>query len=343
MECAMDSAMADECRRSFYIELYQFPDRRQSLLLDQTTGRICLKKVLHIYCLPVFRYLQENPHRNIPRIYWMEEKDQQLTVVEEWIQGETLEQKMADDSLSEEQKKDVILQLCDALSWLHHASPSIIHRDLKPSNIMLTDDGTVKLIDYDASRVYRKDMTRDTHLLGTDGSAAPEQYGFRQTDGRTDIYALGILIRQLFPDDRRMQKIADRAARMDPDERYPDAEALKRAIDGESRGIPGFRSRNPWKMLTALIGYGLIFYFSLTLQISNVRNTAELWVYRFSVLASALCLVLLFTDRQAASALMPPIRSRKAAVRLAGYIAAAAITIVGWIFLAVIIGEIIAG
>lgn len=339
----MNSEIAEQCRHSFYTELYQFPDSGQSLLLDMTTGRICLKKVLSVYCLQVFQYLQQNPHRNIPRIYWLEENDQKLTVVEEWIQGETLEQKMLHASLSDSQKTDVILQLCDALSWLHHASPAIIHRDLKPSNIMLTDDGTVKLIDYDASRVYRKDLTRDTRLLGTDGSAAPEQYGFRQSDGRTDIYALGILIRQLFPDNSRMLKIADRATQMDPDERYPDIEAMRRAVCGRSHGIPGFRSHTPWKMLTAVIGYILIFYFSLTLRVYDVRTTAELWVYRVSTLATLLSLVLIFTDRRTAAALMPPTLSHKTFVRVLGYIAASAILIVGWLFLAVIICEIMAG
>lgn len=243
--------------------------------------------------------------------------------------------------MSEEQKMNIVLQLCDALSWLHHASPAIIHRDLKPSNIMLTDDGTVKLIDYDASRIHRENMTRDTHLLGTDGSAAPEQYGFRQSDGRTDIYGLGVLIRQLFPHDRHMQKIAGHATKMDPDERYPDVETMRRAICGESHGIPGFRSRTPWKMLTALIGYGLILYFSLTLQVNNAGTLAELWVYRFTMLAAMLCLVLLFTNRKAAAALIPPVRSRKTACRVLGYVAAAVILIVGWIFLAVIICEMI--
>lgn len=338
----MNSEIREQCRRSFYTELYQFPDNGQSLLLDQTTGRICMKKILTVYNLQVYQYLQKNPHRNIPRIYWLEEKDHKLTVVEEWIQGETLEQKMEREPLPEKEKKDIILQLCDALSWLHAARPSIIHRDLKPSNIMLTDDGVVKLIDYDASRIYQKNMTRDTQLLGTEGSAAPEQYGFGQSDKRTDIYALGVLIRQLFPDNRQMQRIADRATKMDPDERYPDAEAVKRDICGEFRGIPGFRSHTPWKMLTAVIGYLCIIYFSLTLQIDNVRNPAELWVYRIAFLASMLCLVLLFTDQKAASTMMPLIRSQKTAVRILGYIAAAAILIVGWIVLSVIICEIIA-
>lgn len=86
----------------------------------------------------------------------------------------------------------VIRSLCDILHKLHGNLPPIIHRDIKPSNIIFSSDGVVKLIDFNAARELRAEQNEDTRLMGTRRFAAPEQYGFGQSDPRTDIYALGI-------------------------------------------------------------------------------------------------------------------------------------------------------
>lgn len=94
--------------------------------------------------------------------------------------------------LSEENAAFVIRSLCDILHKLHGNLPPIIHRDIKPSNIIFSSDGVVKLIDFNAARELRAEQNEDTRLMGTRRFAAPEQYGFGQSDPRTDIYALGI-------------------------------------------------------------------------------------------------------------------------------------------------------
>jgi serine/threonine protein kinase len=95
---------------------------------------------------------------------------------------------------------------------------------------MVTDDGGVIIIDYDAARSPAPGETRDTVLMGTPGSAAPEQYGFGPSDCRTDIYALGVLLRDMFPDDSKIQKIAAQATRIDPTDRYYDVDELRRQL-----------------------------------------------------------------------------------------------------------------
>ena len=83
-------------------------------------------------------------------------------------------------------------QLCDVLGYLHSRKPPIIYRDMKPSNVMLKPDGNVMLIDFGTAREFKYSSVADTTCLGTQGYAAPEQFGGHgQTDARTDIYCLG--------------------------------------------------------------------------------------------------------------------------------------------------------
>lgn len=214
-----------------------------------------------------------------------------ITVIEDYIQGRTLEEILKDGPLSRKEAADIIASLCDILNILHQADPPIIHRDIKPSNVMISDDGVVKLIDLGAARLFSSEARSDTVRLGTEGYAAPEQFGFSQTDSRTDIYSLGILYRVLLTGSidssasvpPAEKKIIERCTRIDPADRYPNVQKLKKDIpsfppeDKTSRaGIilsklaafapPGFRTRTPWKMITAAFGYFLIAFFVITFQ-----------------------------------------------------------------------------
>ena len=124
---------------------------------------------------------------HIPAIHSFWEEDGKLVVLEEYIQGKTLDALLSKGMLDEQEKIRIVLNVCDALSFLHSAKIPIIHRDIKPSNIMLTNDGIVKLIDYDAAKVFHRGKNEDTTLIGTVGRAAPEQFGFAQSDARTDV------------------------------------------------------------------------------------------------------------------------------------------------------------
>ena len=85
-------------------------------------------------------------------------------------------------------------QICRLLETLHTQQPPIIHRDIKPENILLLPDGRVGLIDFGIARQYKSGQDTDTRRMGTRSTAAPEQYGFAQTDHRTDLYALGMTL-----------------------------------------------------------------------------------------------------------------------------------------------------
>ena len=96
--------------------------------------------------------------------------------------------------LSEKETGDIAIRLCRALSLLHSHDPAFILRDIKPSNIMITNDNIMKIIDINSAKEIHENSSEDTILFGTKNYAAPEQFGFGQSDKRTDIYALGVLI-----------------------------------------------------------------------------------------------------------------------------------------------------
>ena len=114
--------------------------------------------------------------------------------------------------------------------FLHSAQPPIIHRDIKASNIMIASDGQVKMIDYDAAKTKSENKGRDTVLIGTVGIAAPEQYGFSQSDERTDIYAFGKLIENVLPDSNDAMVVAQNATKLQPELRYQNMKQVKRAV-----------------------------------------------------------------------------------------------------------------
>ncbi len=241
------------CEQALYDEVQDLSDGR-SIVRDNASGKLFYRKRLAIYNPEVFSWLRDHKSRYVPRIESFWQDGEELVVIEELIQGKTLEQVLFDaekeGGLPFEERIRILTELCDGLSFLHSAEPPIIHRDLKASNIMLTEDGVVKIIDYDAAKLYVKGQKRDTQLIGTQGSAAPEQYGFAASDARTDIYALGKLIERMLPENADAIRIAAKATKMDPARRYANAaqmrEAIKRirehppALDHLLEKIPGY-------------------------------------------------------------------------------------------------------
>ena len=127
--------------------------------------------------------------------------------------------------------ENIMVQLCSALEAIHKLG--IVHRDVKPSNILLCGDGKIKLIDFEAARIFKDDSDNDTCYLGTRGYAPPEQYGFAQTDFRADIYAAGQTMKALFgelSEKPRYKRIIAHCTELDPDKRYKNAAELKSAV-----------------------------------------------------------------------------------------------------------------
>ena len=186
----------DELRLSFYEEVAPLNSRHGIDLVRHTgTDRIFVRKKLQHYDREVYDILRESKFSGIPVIEELIEQDDTLILIEEYISGSTLEQTLQEHGcFTEEETSPIILSLCEVLRPLHAHDPEIIHRDIKTTNLILRDDGTLYLIDFDASKMYDPAKNRDTVLIGTEDYAAPEQYGFAQSDRRTDIYAIGVLM-----------------------------------------------------------------------------------------------------------------------------------------------------
>jgi len=143
----------------------------------------------------VYRALRGKVHPNIATVYDVSSEEEYVLVLEEYIDGVMLSDKLKNGHLEKKEAVSYMLDLCSALSFLH--SLNIIHRDIKPSNIIINKSDVAVLIDYSSARELSYTNDSDTVNLGTPGYAAPEQYGIHQSLPATDIYALGVLFNEM--------------------------------------------------------------------------------------------------------------------------------------------------
>ena len=157
--------------------------------------------------------------------------------MEEYVLGKTLREIIDEGNIQPQKIKTYMLMICEALNTLHNNQPQLIHRDIKPENIVVTDAGDAKLIDFGIVREYKRDNEHDTVMMGTRGYAAPEQYGYTQTDVRSDIYSMGIVLKELYEacenknaSKGKIQRIIKKATMFDPDKRYGSIDEMRKDI-----------------------------------------------------------------------------------------------------------------
>ena len=155
-------------------------------------GRVCAtQRRISSSAVPLYSALMGLNSPRLPKVISVREDDEGAVVTEGYIDGVTLRRALDNGRLGEDELRRLAIDICSALSLLHSSRPPIIHRDIKPENIICADGGGYVLIDFDASRLFKPEATSDTVTLGTNGYAAPEQYGFGQTGPESDIYSLG--------------------------------------------------------------------------------------------------------------------------------------------------------
>ena len=174
-------------------------------------------------------------HPNIVKVYDVSFGDRIQYIVMEFIDGITVADAMIGEHYDYPTAKKALIGVCDALTLLHEHR--LVHRDVKPENVMVTPDGRVVLIDFNASRQITS-AEKDTVIMGTFGYIAPEQLGVLQSDVRTDIYAVGVLLNVMLtgkhPSEEivkgRAGHIVRKCTAVNPDERYQSAQKLVDAL-----------------------------------------------------------------------------------------------------------------
>jgi serine/threonine-protein kinase len=149
-------------------------------------------------------------HANVVRSLASLEHEGQLVLVLEYLEGKTLRAILNERDMSWSEAVDVAAQIASALSAAHGQETPIVHRDLKPENVMVLPDGTVKVMDFGIAKVLEHAHGKSTQSLGTLQYMSPEQIDARAIDGRTDLYALGLLLYEMIAGEPPFQSASPR-------------------------------------------------------------------------------------------------------------------------------------
>ena len=194
--------------------------------------------------MEIMKKMADRKLSGIPKAYRIFEENGEVYLVREYIEGMSLAQMVLQKGgISEAEICRISRKICQTAEQFQNPDEPMIHRDIKPENIVVTPGGEVVFIDFGTMRSYIKDGSRDTFVVGTRGTAAPEQYGYTQTDQRTDVYAIGQTMLYMVSESYemnqlsecavswRMKKIIEKACSFEPDKRYGDAAQLRRAVE----------------------------------------------------------------------------------------------------------------
>jgi len=229
-----------------------------------------------------------------PKLLVWEESEEACFLVREYVEGDTLQELMEKElPLTGQEALEAAIQVCGVLERLHQQNPPIIYRDVKPQNVVRTLQGKYVLIDLDTARAYKDGVEEDTVFMGTRGLASPEQYGYQQTDARTDVYGLGMLLLYLltggYQKDKtyealpaQIKKIIIKCTEFSPKDRYSSMKEVERALKGlqrraEQRKFLKKRKAMLYIITTVVVAVGFVLggTFRYVLQLKEAESTVE--------------------------------------------------------------------
>ncbi len=193
-------------------------------------------------------------HPAVAVVHALEELDDQIFIVSEYVRGHTLRQEIQDGPLPPARALAIATDVARGLQAAHDAG--VIHRDLKPENVLVTNAGGVKVVDFGVAHVDGADgarLTRTGIMLGTPAYMAPEQLLGTDVDARADLYAFGVMLAEMLTGHHPTQHdtirgealpphigpIVTRCLQLSPHARYQSAGDLLAAIDGARAGEHG--------------------------------------------------------------------------------------------------------
>ena len=185
-------------KENYYFEKYEQlavladTQKCKTILSRNTdTNEIVVFKVMDKHGLDVYDRLKDLDNSNIVDVMDCFLHEDKCVAVEEFVNGKRLCD-VLQKNIPVEVIVDYVRQICNGLKEVHNKN--IVHRDLQPKNIIVDRHNHITIIDFDIARIRKEEADSDTEFLGTVGYASPEQFGFAQTDKRSDIYSLGVLI-----------------------------------------------------------------------------------------------------------------------------------------------------
>jgi len=258
-------------------------DKSETLLIvEKVSGKLMVAKCYEsghpLYDSTEPEAVRRLSHHGLPAFEGEYRSETMRCIVRVYIPGKTLLELGKEAAFSPERVRSVGIALCEILTYLHRQTPPIIHRDIKPSNVIIRQDGSPALIDLGISRMYTEGAQADTVFCGTQDFSPPEQYGFKQTDRRSDIYALGILMAwmltrkaQLLQTPRTpLERVIAKCTKFSPNQRFGDAAAVRRAL--MKAGRPSVMNR---KNIPGVIALLIVLASAFGLWRSIVRPEAE--------------------------------------------------------------------
>lgn len=216
--------------------LKQTGEKQARVFRNTELDRMIVERILHRHSGEVYACLCGISHPNLLEIYEAIQDGEDTYILEEYFDGIALSEILRDRTMKKKEARRILIGICNALEALH--ANGIIHRDIKSQNVMVGASGAVKLIDYDIARLTKAFKESDTTIRGTIGFAAPEQFGIAQSNERSDIYAMGVLMNLMLTGEHpsvklfsgKSGKIIRKCTMMENRDRYCNVLELKKAL-----------------------------------------------------------------------------------------------------------------
>lgn len=281
------------------------------LLENLQTKELAVFKVLDEYNLEIYNQIKEVRDIRIPRIYDLKEENDQLMILEEYIDGESIEDLLNRKGCFSVEETDRYMEsIFEIIEKFHNLTPAIINRDIKPDNIIIKDE-LAYLVDLNSAKLLNESKSSDTVYLGTPGFAAPEQYGFGTSTKKTDVYSLAVLLNIMqtgcLPNvslaKGKYTKIIEKATKMDPNDRYQSVEEMHKAFlkTNEKLKIDSLQMWPKQKEKKQRIKYHFLkmtsFWLAVTLLVTCIERVLSKGVDSIIVEMFLIGAVLLFLSR----------------------------------------------
>ncbi len=238
-----------------------------NLCLYKPKCKLYITKVIKPEEVGYYEIISGIEHPNLAKVEFIANTGSEYRAVREFVAGDCLADIIESGKTFDERRAaKIIYDISSGLNALHEKS--IVHRDVTPNNIIISNDGVPKIIDYGIARSFKEFKGKDTVIVGTPGYAAPEQFGFTQSNGRTDIYAIGVLLNVMIcgkePIEQlaegRCRKIIKKCIQIDPRKRYANMLELMRAIRvstgvGDDDALKGYSDSLLDRIISAIPGY----------------------------------------------------------------------------------------